>query len=92
MATRESGEKNAPKYTMGVVVRLTGVPDHRLRRYEGAGLLKPARTEAGQRLYSDADLELIREIVPLEEEGINLKGIKAILALRREQAEKRSTS
>mgnify|MGYP000064709256 CR=1 FL=1 len=85
----EKAEKHVPKYTMGVVVKLTGVPDHRLRRYEEAGLLKPARTPAGQRLYSDADLEVIREIVPLEEEGINLKGIKAILALRREQTEKR---
>jgi len=85
----EKAEKHVPKYTMGVVVKLTGVPDYRLRRYEEAGLLKPAHTPAGQRLYSDADLEVIREIVPLEEEGINLKGIRAILALRREQTEKR---
>ncbi len=76
-------EKHIPKYTIGVAVRLTGVPDYRLRRYEEAGLLKPARTKAGQRLYSDADIELIREISPLEEEGINLEGIKAILAMRR---------
>jgi len=76
-------ERHIPKYTMGVAVRLTRVPNHRLRRYEEAGLLKPARTEAGQRLYSDADIELIREIAPLEEEGINLEGIKAILAMRR---------
>lgn len=85
----EKAEKHVPKYTIGVVAKLTGVPDHRLRRYEEAGLLKPARTSAGQRLYSDADLEIIREIVPLEEEGINLKGIRAILALRRGQTERR---
>jgi len=68
---------------MGVTVRLTGVEAHRIRRYEEAGLLKPARTEAGQRLYSDSEIELIKEIARLEDQGANLEGIKMILAMRR---------
>jgi DNA-binding transcriptional MerR regulator len=71
------------KYTMGVAVRLTGVGAHRIRRFEGNGLLAPARTEAGQRLYSDSEIELIKEIARLEDQGINMEGIKAILAMRR---------
>ncbi len=42
-------EREVGKYTMGVAVRLTGVEAHRIRRFEEAGLLRPARTEAGQR-------------------------------------------
>jgi len=71
------------KYTMGVTVRLTGVEAHRIRRFEENGLLEPVRTEAGQRLYSDSEIELIKEIARLEDQGINLEGVKAILAMRR---------
>jgi len=80
-------ERNFAKYTMSVTVRLTTVRAYRIRRFEQFGLLKPARTEAGQRLYSDMDIELIREIVMLGKEGINLRGIKVILAMRRGQRE-----
>jgi len=76
-------ENEVGKYTMGVAVRLTGVEAHRIRRFEEAGLLQPARTEAGQRLYSDPEIELIREIARLEDQRINLEGVKVILAMRR---------
>jgi len=68
---------------MSVAVMLTGVEAHRIRRFEVCGLLKPARTEARQRLYSDPEIELIKEIAKLENEGINMEGAKAILAIRR---------
>jgi len=71
------------KYTMSVAVMLTGVEAHRIRRFEEAGLLSPARTKAGQRLFSDPEIELIKEIAKLEDEGINMEGVKAILAMRR---------
>lgn len=76
-------ENKIGKYTMGVTVRLTGVEAYRIRRYEEAGLLKPARTDAGQRLYSDSEIELIKEIARLEAQGANLQGIKIILAMKR---------
>ena len=76
-------DREVGKYTMAVAVMLTGVEAHRLRRFEAADLLKPARTKARQRLYSDPEIELIKEIAELEDEGINLEGVKAILAIRR---------
>lgn len=76
-------EKEIGKYTMGVAVRLTGVEPHRIRRFEEAGLLQPVRTDSGQRLYSDSEIELIKEVARLEDRGINLEGVKAILAMRR---------
>ena len=69
---------------MSVAVMLTGVEAHRIRRFEVCGLLRPARP-GGQRLYSDPEIEFIMEIAKLENEGINMQGVKAILAMRRGQ-------
>lgn len=80
---RQFNKNKIGKYIMGVTVRLTGVQAHRIRRYEVVGLLKPARTEAGQRLYSDPEIELIKEIARLEEQGVNVQGIKIILAMKK---------
>lgn len=78
-----SDEKIIAKYTMGVTVRLTRIEAYRIRRFEQAEIIKPARTESRQRLYSDAEVTLIKEIARLEDQGINLIGIKAILAIKR---------
>lgn len=75
------------KYTMSVAVMLTGVEAYRIRRFEKAGLLKPDRSRAGQRRYSDTEIELIKGIAALEQEGINLQGVNAILAMRRGERE-----
>lgn len=79
----DRGDRHFGKYTMSVTVRLTTVNAHRIRRFEQFGLLSPSRTRAGQRLFSDAEIELIREVVFLERDGVNLGGIKMILAMRR---------
>ena len=71
------------KYTISVAEKLTGAYAHHIRRLEDAGLLKPERTDAGRRLFSDADIDTIREVSELEIEGINLSGVKAILEMRR---------
>ena len=72
---------------MAITVRLTGIESHRIRRYEAGGLLSPERTEGNQRLFSENDIEMIRQVAGLEDEGINLEGIKAILAMRRGERE-----
>ena len=76
-------QQDISNYTMAVAVRLTGVESHRIRRYEEGGLLSPERTEGNQRLFSESDIEVIREAAKLESEGINVEGIKAILSMRR---------
>jgi len=67
---------------MSVATSLTGVDAYRIRRYEAAGLVKPARTSGGQRLFSDRDVRRICEVARLEGEGVNLKGILVILRMR----------
>ncbi len=52
-----------------------------LRFYDRVGLLSPsARTEAGYRLYTDADLVRLQQILALKFLGFSLDEIKAILA------------
>jgi MerR family transcriptional regulator, thiopeptide resistance regulator len=51
-----------------------------LRFYDRVGLLSPSRrTEAGYRLYSDADLARLQHILALKFMGFSLDEIKAIL-------------
>jgi DNA-binding transcriptional MerR regulator len=52
-----------------------------LRFYDKAGLLSPSeRSEAGYRLYTDADLVRLQQILALKFLGFSLDEIKAVLA------------
>ena len=46
------------------------------------GLINPARSQGGTRRYSDDDLVRLREIGRLLDDGLNLAGIAAVLALQ----------
>ena len=70
------------KYTISVAAELTGVHPQTLRDYESKGLLHPSRTAGNTRLYSDADLVVVRRIVALVEAGVNLTGVKRIVKLQ----------
>jgi MerR family transcriptional regulator/heat shock protein HspR len=57
-----------------------------LRNYERSGLLNPLRTSGGSRRFSDADLAALRRIQELTNAGVNLEGVKRIMALEVELA------
>jgi DNA-binding transcriptional MerR regulator len=82
---RKANENSAsmPKYTIGVVAQLLGLPPQMLRRYEEAGLLEPARQSGKNRLYSDQDIAILEEISELSAQGINTVGIRYIIQIRR---------
>ena len=73
-------------FPISVVTELTGIGPHVLRGYERAGLVRPARTDGGIRRYSSNDLALVRRAAALSGEGVNLAGIRRILALEAELA------
>ena len=82
---RTSGDSaSMPKYAIGVVSQLLGLPPQVLRRYEEAGLLEPARQAGKNRLYSDQDVEVLEEIAELSEQGVNAVGIRHIIQIRRD--------
>ncbi|MBO0778974.1 MAG: MerR family transcriptional regulator [Ktedonobacteraceae bacterium] len=76
--------RRMPKYTIGVVAKMVGVPPQTLRRYEEAELLAPARLDGKNRLYSDENIETLMEIVELSYQGINATGIRYILQMRQQ--------
>jgi len=80
---REDRGKSPKNFTMAIAMKLTGIDPYRIRKYEEGGLLIPERTEGNQRLFSESDIEIIKQAAKLEDEGINVEGIKAILAMRR---------
>jgi len=50
-------------YVISVAAELAGMHPQTLRIYERRGLVSPARTEGGNRRYSDDDIELLRRIL-----------------------------
>jgi MerR family transcriptional regulator/heat shock protein HspR len=84
--TRPGGDE--PLYTISIAARLVRretpaePPLHpqTLRMYEKLGLIKPQRV-GKNRLYSDRDVERVRQIQRLTEVGVNLAGVEMILAL-----------
>ena len=68
-------------YGISVTSELSGIGSQTLRLYERRGLLTPSRTEGGTRRYSDDDLERLRRITQLLDQGVNLAGIAHILDL-----------
>ena len=73
-------------YVISVAAELAGVHPQTLRIYERKGLLEPARTQGGSRRYSDQDIELLRRIQSLTEQGLNLAGVQRVLQLEAEIA------
>jgi MerR family transcriptional regulator/heat shock protein HspR len=57
-----------------------------LRVYERRGLIEPARTAGGTRLYSEADILVLQRIAELLAEGLNLAGIARVLELEAQVA------
>jgi MerR family transcriptional regulator, heat shock protein HspR len=68
-------------YGITVAADLVGTGVQNLRAYEKAGLVEPARTSGGTRLYSDDDITRLRRIVMLLDGGLNLAGIAMVLRL-----------
>ena len=73
-------------YVISVAAELAGVHPQTLRIYERKGLVEPARTQGGSRRYSDQDIDLLRRIQELTEQGLNLAGVHRVLELEAEVA------
>ena len=73
-------------YVISVAAELAGMHPQTLRIYERRGLVDPARTTGGNRRYSETDIVMLLRIAQLTEEGLNLAGVKRVLALELEVA------
>ena len=70
---------------ISVAAELAGLHPQTLRMYEARGLVRPARTPGGTRLYSESDVERLRLVQRLTTElGLNLAGVEHVLRLEDE--------
>lgn len=73
-------EGAAMSYTVGQVSRFAGITVRTLHHYDKAGLLSPGdRSPAGYRLYNDADLARLQQILFYRELGFPLDEIATLL-------------
>lgn len=79
---------DVPVFVISVAAELAGMHPQTLRQYDRLGLVSPDRTRGRGRRYSLRDIATLREVQRLsQDEGVNLAGIKRILALE-EQVER----
>lgn len=71
---------DAPRWTVGELTRLSGATTRTLRHYDEIGLLSPGeRSEAGYRLYIEADLDRLHRILAYRALGFSLADVEAVL-------------
>jgi MerR family transcriptional regulator, heat shock protein HspR len=81
---------NEPLFVISVAARLVEMHPQTLRKYEKEGLIEPSRTSGNLRLYSDRDIERLRQVKYLVEgRGLNLAGVQLVLELTRRLREVR---
>jgi MerR family transcriptional regulator, heat shock protein HspR len=82
MVRERESDPSRGVYGISVAASLVGNAPQNLRLYEARGLLAPSRSAGGTRLYSENDLDRLRAIGQLLDNGLNLTGISMVLELR----------
>ena len=78
-------DDRTPIYVISVAAQLAGMHPQTLRQYDRLGLVVPSRASGRGRRFSAYDVARLRYVQHLsQEEGVNLAGIRHILALQSE--------
>jgi DNA-binding transcriptional MerR regulator len=88
-----STEHAARSLRIGDVARLVGTTPRTIRYYEQIGLLPdtPARPSGRHRLYSEAEVERLREVMRLKDLlGVSVEELRTLLAAEEARAEVRA--
>jgi DNA-binding transcriptional MerR regulator len=91
--TSSSNAQDAPSLRIGDVARLVGTTPRTIRYYEEIGLLPeaPARPSGRHRVYSDAEVERLREVMRLKDLlGVSLEELRTLLSAEEARAEVRA--
>lgn len=76
-------DPSAPLYTIGQVADILGMQPAALRRLDDQAIVSPGRSASGQRRYSRDEVDRLREVRELTDEGVTLPGVRRVLELRR---------
>lgn len=84
-ASVERFDIEAAVFTVSVAASLADMHPQTLRTYDRLGLVVPSRTRGRGRRYSLRDVARLRHVQRLsQDDGVNLEGIRRILALEAE--------
>lgn len=72
---------NMPIYVISVAAELADMHPQTLRQYDRLGLVTPSRAPGRARRYSQRDVNVLREVQRLSQDGVSLEGIRRILEL-----------
>lgn len=71
-------------YAISIAAEMVSMEIQNLRVYDRRGLVAPARSAGGTRLYSRDDIERLHRVRELLADGLNLAGIRRVLDLEDE--------
>jgi MerR family transcriptional regulator, heat shock protein HspR len=74
-------DENLPLFTVGQVSIMLEVQQAFLRRLDDFGVVRPSRSDGGQRRYTRREITVVQYVVELAGEGMSLAGIRRILEL-----------
>ena len=75
-------KSTSPVYTLSTTSALSGIPVHSIRQYMDKGLIIPFKKESSRNLFSQVDILRLKYIHKLlDEDGLNIAGIRKLLAL-----------
>lgn len=75
-------QKDEPVYMISVAAKICDMHPQTLRMYERLGLVRPIRVGSKNRMYSEADVDKLKQIQRLTQDmGVNLAGVDVILDL-----------
>jgi len=77
---------NQPLFVISVAAELAEMHPQTLRQYDRLGIVSPSRAPGKARRYSQRDVDRLREVQRLSQEGVSLEGIKRILDLENQVA------
>ena len=79
-------DEDLPLFTVGQVSGMLEVQQAFLRRLDEFGVVRPSRSDGGQRRYSRREVVTVQYVARLTSEGVTLAGIRRILELEAQVA------
>lgn len=72
----------APIFVISAAAELAEMHPQTLRQYDRLGIVRPTRAPGRSRRYSQHDVDMLREVQRLSQEGVSLEGIRRIMQLQ----------
>ena len=74
-------DENLPLFTVGQVAGMLEVQHAFLRRLDEFGVVRPSRSDGGQRRYTRREVTTVAYVLRLVEDGLTLAAVRRVLEL-----------